>query len=96
MDADSISSPQKGRQQDQGRSQQEQQGLPGIMPADRPDQVPEPAGSEKDNAGGAEEQSAQGEDGEEGIGGGDPRKDQHKQEQDPGSCRSQPPWLQSF
>lgn len=48
---------------------------PGIMPADRPDQIPEPAGSEKDNAGGAEEQSAQGEDGEEGIGGGDPRKD---------------------
>lgn len=75
MDADSISSPEKGRQQDQGRSQQEQQDLPGIMPADRPDQVPEPAGSEKDNAGGTEEQSAQSEDGEEGIGGGDARND---------------------
>ena len=96
MDAGGISSPQKGRQQDQGRSQQEQQGLPGIMPADRPDQVPEPAGSEKDNAGGAEEQSAQGEDGEEGIGCGDPQKDQHQQEQDAGSCRSQPPLIQSF
>ena len=83
-------------QQDQGRSQQEQQDLPGIMPADRPDQIPEPAGSEKDNAGGAEEQSAQSEDGEEGIGGGDPRKAQHQQEQDTGSCRSQPPLIQSF
>ena len=96
MDAGNISSPEKGRQQDQGCSQQEQQDLPGIMSADRPDQIPKPAGSEKDNTGGTEEQSAQGEDGEEGIGGGDPRKDQHQQEQDTGSCRSQPPLIQSF
>lgn len=75
MDADSISSPEKGRQQDQGRSQQEQQGLPGIMPADRPDHCLEPADAKQQNPCAAENYSGQGEDRKQRIRGGNARND---------------------
>lgn len=75
LDVSSISAAEKVRQQDQGRSQQEQQ-RPFVVPAaERLDHCLEPADAKQQNPCAAENYSGQGEDRKQRIRGGDARND---------------------